>query len=496
MKLKQLLKDINIETEPIPEIDICGIADNSKKVHSGDVFVAINGANSNGHLYIEEAIEKGASLIIGENDLSPLAVPYIKVENSRKALGILARNFYKDPSRTKNVIGITGTNGKTTTSFLINHILESSSTSCALIGTIETTINGKTSKSSNTTPSSLSLHRLLSESEDDVAIIEVSSHGLAQYRVEGVSFDLCLFTNLSREHLDYHPSMDAYFETKLRLFDYLKANGTSIVNTDNEWGKQLSTILKNRGENVVSIGQTHENSIQMHRFESDCSKIIVEKDNQLFELFSPIPGVHNMYNTVMAYVTVESFGIRKESFNTYVPLFKGVKGRFEMSRMQKGTAIVVDYAHTADAISHALMTAKEAGAKKITHIFGFRGDRDKQKRKDMMQVTAEISDRYILTMDDLNGVSADQMIEELQNLNNDYGNDKGFLIPDRTLAIQWTMKNSTSGEWILITGKGHESYQQSFLLPADSDQETINYVLKKQEIFNDATERQQNKQYL
>ena len=211
MKLHQLLSNLDIKNGLRPElanIAVHGIADNSMDVEEGYVFVAIQGFDNDGHEFIEAAIKKGASLAIGEHEPENLSVPYIQVTNSRKALGIIARNFYGNPAKHKLVIGITGTNGKTTTSYMLKHLLENNGKSCSVIGTIQNVINGQKTSSLNTTPSSLVLHQLLSSSNDEVIIMEVSSHGLSQYRIEGIRFDYCLFTNLHHEHLDFHGSME------------------------------------------------------------------------------------------------------------------------------------------------------------------------------------------------------------------------------------------------------------------------------------------------
>lgn len=482
MKLKSLIEEINTASKVNYEtanLTVTGIADSSDNVSQGYIFVAINGFNQDGHQFILEAIEKGACLIVGESEITDLTVPYIQVENSRKVLGIIASKFYGNPSNQKLMIGITGTNGKTTTSYILKHILESNGKSCSLIGTIQNEINGQVKKSTNTTPSSLDLHKLISESKDEVVIVEVSSHGLSQYRVQGIAFDFCLFTNLEHEHLDYHPSMEDYFQTKMLLFDHLKEGGQAIVNTDNHWGKRLAKSLQGKGIDVNSIGQSTINKVRILYFNVKNSTVFVEDRDEVNLVFSPMHGIHNMYNTLMAYVSARKVGLSEDSIIESVSNFQGVEGRFEKTKLSNGATIVVDYAHTAEAILNCLTTAKRYGAERVIHIFGFRGDRDQSKRQEMLAVTSNISDQYILTLDDLNSVPQSEMIETLDSLNSLFGNEKGLIIPDRTLAIKWAIEHSNPEDWIIITGKGHETYQQNYRLQTDSDKGTVLYFTNK-----------------
>ncbi|WP_047982425.1 MULTISPECIES: UDP-N-acetylmuramoyl-L-alanyl-D-glutamate--2,6-diaminopimelate ligase [Ornithinibacillus] len=479
MKIEQLLDGIEIlnnikqETE---ELIIDGIAYSSSDININYVFVAIKGHNADGHDYIKDAINNGACLVVGEKEIDDLPIPYVQVDDSRKTLGILSRNFYRDPSKNKIMIGITGTNGKTTTSHLLKHILESNGKTCSLIGTIQNIINGEIKNSTNTTPSSLDLHKLIAESKDEVIIIEISSHGLTQHRVEGLAFDLCLFTNLEHEHLDYHKTMEEYFRTKMLLFDYLKEDGQAIINIDNYWGDELAKILDGQGKIVYSIGQKPKCKFNIINFNSKNS-IVTIMDNKIeSDIFSPMEGIHNMYNSVMAYGTSRIMGLESESILETIINFKGVRGRFEIYKLSNGATAVVDYAHTADAIFHCLRTANLKGAKRITHVFGFRGGRDLSKRQGMLSVTSELSTRYILTLDDLNSVSKNEMIRTLSYLNHSYGNEKGMIIGDRTMAIKWAIEHSQKGDWIVITGKGHEQYKQSFKLPTYFDTDTVLYV--------------------
>ncbi|TWT25950.1 UDP-N-acetylmuramoyl-L-alanyl-D-glutamate--2,6-diaminopimelate ligase [Planomicrobium sp. CPCC 101110] len=495
MLLKNLISElqtIHTIAEDVLEQTVRGIAEDSRQIQPGYLFVAISGFGKDGHHFIGNAIENGASFIVGEAEGLQLPVPYLQVADSRKALGILAKAFYHNPSKAKLMIGITGTNGKTTTSYLLKQIFESAGRSCTVMGTIQNIINGQVAKSSNTTPNSLVAHQLLAKSTDDVVIMEVSSHGLSQHRIEGLEFDFCLFTNLHHEHLDYHDTLSEYFQAKSRLFDFLKPGGAAVVGTDTIWGTKLLGQLQTRGLKTFAVGETEENKGEL-AFDVKNSRIRLVEDGKKVHVPSPLAGMHNLLNTLMAYCTARAAGLPQEDILAALHQFTGVAGRFETFKLPTGATVIIDYAHTPDALLHVLTTAKQLDAKRIVHIFGFRGNRDISKRKDMLSICSELSGQYILTMDDLNSVAYSDMLSDLVRMNEQYGNEKGIIMPDRTLAIKFAMENSKPGDFIIITGKGHETYQQSYELPAQSDQEAMNYVLSDLETVSPGFGRQVEK---
>ena len=480
MKLTQLIKGLipqNSIEEDLHDLVIKGIADSSQEVEEGFVFIAIKGYKDDGHNHIAHAIQKGASLIVGEQELEELPIPYLRVENARMALGILSKNFYGNPASGKLMIGITGTNGKTTTSYLVKHLLEQNGITCSVMGTIQNIVNGTSIKSANTTPSSLILQKLLAESHDDAVVMEVSSHGLTQHRIEGIEFDVCMFTNLHHEHLDYHGSMESYYEAKSILFEHLKPTGTAIINTDDEWGKKLDLELRAKEREVWSIGQAQHSRFRIESFDMEHSTLCLAGEEKTL-IQSPMAGIHNIYNSLMAYAAALAVGVKKDDILSSIKNFPGVEGRFETSKTGKGVIVIVDYAHTPDAVFHCLTTAKEAGANQITHIFGFRGDRDSSKRREMIEITSNISDRYIITTDDLNSVPAEEMQLHYIELNEQYGNEKGLIQMDRTRAIKDAIDSSSEGDWVVITGKGHEKYSHQFELPTESDKETVKFMVE------------------
>lgn len=456
--------------------DLAGIQMDSRKVKPGDLFVAITGFQIDGHQFIEEALEKGASAVIGEIELD-LEVPYVQVMDSRLALGRAASVFYNHPSRKHTVIGITGTNGKTTVAYILKHILEHAGKSCSLLGTVSYMINDEVYKPSNTTPDALQIQELIAKSNDDFVVLEVSSHALKQYRIEGLELDYGLFTNLSHDHLDYHPTIEDYFEAKTLMYNYMKPNGAGIVSRLSEWGDELTRMLAVKEVPVYSIGYDEGNDLEIQDITlNGQTKFDIKLGDAVYAVTFPSPGLHNVYNAAMAFLTAVKIGIRPEVVSAALKSFPGVPGRFEMISHPEGATFIVDYAHTEDAIEYCLQAAKEHNAAKIKHIFGFRGDRDKSKREPMVKASAMLSDEFILTFDDLNGVPPEEMLKELQQLNDKFGSNKGRIITDRTLAIQMAWENAKNGEWVLITGKGPEKYQTNYELPASSDKETLLYL--------------------
>lgn len=470
MKLNTLLEHIETSgKEAFPDIYIHGISINSRAVRPGEIFVAVPGYKVDGHEYIDKAIEAGASVIVGEKDIKNLNVPYIRVPSSRLVLAELACQFYGNPSDGKIIIGITGTNGKTTTSFMLRSILEASGRTCSIFGSIHNVVNGQVLPSINTTPDALELQRQLAWSEDQYAIVEVSSQGLTQSRVAGMKFDYCLFTNLDQDHLDYHKDMEEYFSVKAGLFDQLKPDGKAIVNHYNHWGKKLTDRLKLKEENVLVLGDGHNLAILPSTASS--SPQILE-GSQTYDLKLNLRGYHNVLNGSLAYLTARQMGISGHCILKALEVFPGVPGRFEIIQHPIGATIVIDYAHTAEALYHVLQTARGEQAKRVFHVFGFRGNRDTGKRKEMINVSQRLSDMSILTFDDLDGVPPDEMERSLHQLHR-----RGRVIPDRTLAIKEALMQVNEGDWLLITGKGTETYELQFQYPTVSDIDTVQYLL-------------------
>lgn len=467
--LNELLSTIELVNTPKTQnIPVKGIAFNSQDVQEGFLFVAISGTHMDGHTYIEDAIRNGAIAIIGEKELSEIGVPYLQVKDARKTLAYLARSFYGNPTKDKTLIGITGTNGKTTTSYMIKHILESQGISCALFGSISIIINNEEYSSTHTTLDPVTFHELASKSEDQVIIMEVSSHGLVQQRVEGLEFDYCIFTNIEHEHLDYHKDMESYYLAKQSLFTYLKSNGKAILLSSNEWSDRLYTYVNSLGKEVIKInGDSSTYTI-------DIDNMIEQTTGKAFSLTTQMQGVHNIKNAAAAFATCVNYGLNPKHVELTLNNFNGIPGRYQLIPLLNGTTAVVDYAHTANAFHYILDSVKSQGARRIYHIFGFRGNRDVQKRAKMIEMSLKYADLCILTFDDLNGVPEKQMIRELQELGS---HEKCVICPDRTEAIKYAWEIAQPDDWIVITGKGNEAYKQSYSLSTKSDIDTLNYLL-------------------
>lgn len=470
MNLDLLLQPLGITvSDKDKSLVINGLSFDSSKIDKHFIFIAIAGTNTDGHLFINDAIKNGAAAIIGEQDIQDLDVPYFKVPNARKALAVLASTFHHNPTQNKIMIGVTGTNGKTTTSYMLKHILESHGISCALFGSVSTVINGFENTSTHTTLDPLTFHQLLSFSHDEIVIMEVSSHGLTQYRVEGIEFDYCIFTNLEPEHLDYHQNMESYYLAKQSLFDHLKLNGVAIVNSVTEWGERLSSYVLSKNKNVLKV-----NGKDSAYFTSEEELITTSNSETIsYPLTTCMSGQHNVENASLAFLTSISLGLEPSSIVEALNNFEGVPGRFQLFSHPSGANFVIDYAHTSNAFYHILDTVHSYNPRKIIHVFGFRGNRDVQKRKNMIEISTSNCDVSILTFDDLNGLTPDQMINELNQLNLQ---NKCIVIPDRTLAIQHAWELAHDQDWVVITGKGIEDYQQTFSLPTKSDMDTLHFL--------------------
>ncbi|CAM4398508.1 UDP-N-acetylmuramoyl-L-alanyl-D-glutamate--2,6-diaminopimelate ligase [Paenibacillus alkaliterrae] len=480
MNLNPAIKSVRIDCSHSSEVAISGIQFHSGKVKKGELFVAISGMSIDGHDFIQQAIGAGAVAVVGEKDISGLSVPYFRVSNSRKALAQLACQYYEQPSKRHTMIGITGTNGKTTTAYLLRHIIESAGKTCSLIGTVSNRINGRDIPSVQTTPDALQLQKWLSESEDQVVIMEVSSHGIEQDRVFETEYDFVVFTNLSHDHLDYHGSLENYYLTKERLFNQLKTNGEAITTSIGRWGKRLIDHLITQNKVVYSFGDSKEDMLEITPIQSESSLYFqVREGIRLFDVKMPLPGAYNAWNVAVAWLTAHRMGIESAVIQQALGHFPGVSGRFEVFPHPTGAQFIVDYAHTPDGFEQFLRTLHERRQNRLIHIFGFRGNGDPSKRSMMLDISSRWSDEIILTMDNLNGSDRESMLMELQLLINQFGKKKCTIIDDRTKAIEYAWQKAGKGDQIAITGKGREAYDQPFALPSMTDPDTLHYLLQK-----------------
>ncbi len=461
MHLSDLLHGVN--AAPVAEIPVSGIACHSKLVRPGDLFIALKGASADGHAYIAEAIARGASAVIAErlpSDL-PRACPCLVVPNSREALVAVAARFYGHPSRTLRLIGVTGTNGKTTTTYLLQAILEASGARAGLLGTIVYRIGGRMVPSTNTTPGPLELQRYFAQMAGEGlrwCAMEVSSHALAQGRVEGLEFEAGIFTNLGSDHLDYHKTPEAYAAAKRRLFDYVRPGGFAVINADDAFGRALAGTLPNRS--VVTYGMEQPAMVAVRDIHCSWQGIQarIESPWGVVLVATPLLGRHNVWNIASAGAALLAFGIKPSAIRDGLARIAHVPGRLERVPNDLGVNVVIDYAHTADAIRLALLSLREFTRGRLIVVFGCGGNRDQTKRPVMGKMAALMADYAILTSDNPRGEDPMEIIRQIQA-----GFPGGYeafdVIPDREQAIVSALAMAQRDDTVLIAGKGHEAYQ-------------------------------------
>jgi UDP-N-acetylmuramoyl-L-alanyl-D-glutamate--2,6-diaminopimelate ligase len=474
VKLKALLTHLHIKSENIDNLNITGITSHSKQVKPGYLFFAISGVQADGHQYIQEAYENGAAAVIGEYPETESKGIYFYSKDTKKLLSRAASFFYDEPYRNHKMTGITGTNGKTTTSFILKHILESQGVSSSLFGTVHHYINSEIVKSSHTTPDPVTLQKLLQESQDEAVVMEVSSHGIEQKRIEGITYDQAIFLNLTHDHLDYHGTMESYFQCKAQLFNYLKSEGTAIICSEGNYGIRLVDELSLRKDlQIWTYGRKKTDQFYIEDVGKNSFNLVY--DSNQFNVPLPLPGEYNALNTTAAIAAAYDYGISIQKSVSSLADFPGIPGRFEEIMLINGTLVIIDYAHTPDGVHQVLDAAKKkAGTRPLYHVFGFRGNRDVSKRTEMVQLSIEYSDRTVLTVDDLNGVPQNQLLNETKQAIPE-GSHSAVIIADRTEAIFFALQEAPAESVVIITGKGPENYKESYRYPTKTDISTVEY---------------------
>jgi UDP-N-acetylmuramoyl-L-alanyl-D-glutamate--2,6-diaminopimelate ligase len=483
MKLSLLLKAVSVvcfdgrEDEVIQSIHY-----DSRTVTPGGLFVAIQGHRLNGHAYIEEAIEKGAVAIMTEHEWSgPSSVSVVQVENARLGLAALSSAFYGEPYREVRMIGITGTNGKTTTAYLIESILHVAGLEPGVIGTINYRFGGRSFPNPVTTPESLDLMRLLRQMADKGSthvILEVSSHGLDLHRVAYCEFDVGVFTNLSRDHLDYHHDMESYWRCKKELcvgrlgVGSKRGQATAVINWDDPRGKELFDEMSVPCLRV-GFAQACEIRAQDVKLGIDSTSGGVHTPQGTFAFTSPLVGTHNVYNMLTATAVAVALGLPLETIQEGIEALQGVPGRLEAVSNDLGLFVFVDYAHTPDALENVLGVMKDLTPGRLITVFGCGGDRDREKRPMMGQAAGRLSDLAVLTSDNprtespeailadiVEGTAAAQSHQYDPDALKEGFEDAGYVVvPDRKTAIALGLGAARSGDTVVIAGKGHETYQ-------------------------------------
>ena len=461
MKLNDLLKGINIlSVNGDLNIDINNIAYDSRKVKENTLFICIKGFNSDGHKYIESAIEKGAKAFLVQEDINIEGYTFIKVEDTRASMANVADNFYNNPSKELGVIGVTGTNGKTSITTFLSEILSSNNKKVGLVGTIKIFDGDKEVESSSTTPESIDLQkhfRTMIDNGCDYCAMEVSSHSLVLNRVDETEFKLGIFTNLTPEHLDFHKDLEDYRNAKEKLF--YKTTTANIINIDDEGGAKIYENIKSLSTPCYTYGIDNKADFMAKNIKIDARGVSYTLVTPTYEeeIFVPVPGKFTVYNTLAVIAACYMLNISKEIVKESLGKTKGVAGRFETITNDKGISVIVDYAHTPDALEKALNSARQHCKGKLWCIFGCGGDRDAGKRPLMAKAAEQFADLVIVTQDnprteDPNKIEAD-ILTGFSRME-----DVG-VIPDREEAIKFTIENAVENDVIVIAGKGHENYQ-------------------------------------
>lgn len=460
MKLLKILKGLDdyLIVQGDKDIDINKIEYNSTKISDGDMFVCIRGFKTDGHKYINDAIKKGARAIICEEvpkDIKNLTI--IKTNNSRKLLAFIACNFYDEPSKKLNIIGVTGTNGKTTTTYLIKSILDNIKHKVGIIGTIENRIGDEIIHTERTTPESLELQKLIDEMYNkgcNDVVMEVSSHSLDLYRVSGIDYDIAIFTNLTQDHLDYHKTMENYKIAKSILFEHSKV---SVINIDDNAGNFM--IEKSKGKIITyAIDKEADLRAENIHISSNGVKFTLDYKNQQYLVSLNTPGRFSIYNALGAIGACLSMNIDMCDIIKGLNEVVGVKGRFQTLRNKKGFSVIVDYAHTPDGLENILKTAKEFTKGKIITIFGCGGDRDKTKRPIMGNIAGKLSNFCVITSDNPRTENPQTILDEIE-VGTKETNCNYIKIVDRREAINYAISIAKENDSVILAGKGHEDYQ-------------------------------------
>jgi len=457
-------------------IAVTGIAYDSRRVEPGEVFVALRGQHADGTTFAAQAVDRGAVVIVSqEAPLDHVAVTWVQVTDARLALAYMAAEFHLHPSRKMRVVGITGTNGKTTTAYLVASIFEAAGIRCGLLGTVAYRVGDETREATRTTPEASDVQALLAEMVSNACgacVMEVSSHALSLNRIDAISFAAAVFTNLTRDHLDFHADMEGYFQAKRRLFQLLPRDRPAVINADDP---RASSLIETAGRSITyGINRPSDVSPTPLSYSLEGLRFEVKTPRGVATVRSSLVGRPNVYNILAAVATATAFDLPIDAIEKGIAALDRVPGRFQLvSSSKDDVTVVVDYAHTDDALRNLLETARPLAAGRIITVFGCGGDRDRTKRPLMGAVAGRLSDVILITSDNPRGEDPARIIEEIQRgitPDTRRGSDQRTLaIVDRHKAIDEAVGIAMPGDLVLIAGKGHEKYQVigSLTLPFD-----------------------------
>ncbi|WP_144548885.1 UDP-N-acetylmuramoyl-L-alanyl-D-glutamate--2,6-diaminopimelate ligase [Bacillus sp. X1(2014)] len=464
MNLQKLLKNLHLLVPHLGEDpEITSIENDNRKVQNGSLFICIKGYTVDGHDFAESAVQSGAAAVLAERPLS-LDVPVILVKDTTRAMAVLADAFYEQPTKNLHLIGITGTNGKTTTSHLIEKIFADANQKTGLIGTMYTKIADKTIETKNTTPESLTLQktfRQMVEAGVDIAVMEVSSHALDLGRVHGCDYDVAVFTNLTQDHLDYHKTMEEYKRAKSLLFaqlgntfDHQKPK-FAVLNADDP---ASDMYRRSTAAHVITYGIDNKADLQAKNIQMTSSGTQFELDvqSEKYPIKMQLIGKFSVYNVLASIAASVVSGIDIKAVIQSIESVKGVSGRFELVNAGQDFTVIVDYAHTPDSLENVLKTVQHFAKKKVFVIVGCGGDRDRTKRPLMAKIACQLASDPILTSDN---PRSEDPLAILKDMEAGVQGSAYRMIPDRKEAIQTAIREASAGDVILIAGKGHETYQ-------------------------------------
>ncbi len=443
--LNDILDGVSIEkTYGKVDVSVSSVSLNSKRIEPNSLFVALIGNVVDGHLFINDSIEKGAIVIVHENDLYEYKdnITYLKVFDSHEAVGIISSNFYGNPSSHLKLIGVTGTNGKTTTATLLHQLFRNLGHKVGMIGTVVNKVNDKSIKAERTTPDQVSLNELLAEMVDngcEYCFMEVSSHSVCEKRISGLSFLGGMFTNLTLDHLDYHKTFENYCDAKKTFFDMLPSYGFAVANIDDDLG-----------EYMLSETQAHKHTLSLKK-KADFNERLTTK----------LIGEFNAYNILGIYAVAILLGQEKEKVKEIIKNLDSVAGRFQYFKSSNNITGIVDYAHTPDALENVLKTVNQMKGKgNLIAVIGCGGDRDKSKRPIMARIGYDLSDVLIMTSDNPRRELPENILNDMQK-GLPVDDNKTIIIVDRHQAIKNACELAKFGDYVLIAGKGHETYQET-----------------------------------
>jgi UDP-N-acetylmuramoyl-L-alanyl-D-glutamate--2,6-diaminopimelate ligase len=453
------------------DLEVRGVTHDSRQVAPGWIFVALRGLKIDGAAFAPQAIAQGAAAIVVETGASAIPeVPYVVVKDARLALALLAAEFHGHPSRRMQVVGITGTNGKTTTSYLLSAMFDAAGVRCGLMGTVMYRIGPRQIEATRTTPEAPELQAMLRQMADEgcgACAMEVSSHALALRRVDGTRFAAAVFTNLTRDHLDFHADMEAYFAAKRRLFEMLPHGAPAVVNLDDPRGAALAetAVAESMARPVTyAITRVADVSPGPLSFSLAGLKFDVRTPDGVVHVRSRLVGRPNVYNILAATATAAALGVPLDAIERGLEELAGVPGRFEVaSSPDDDITVVIDYAHTDDALRNLLETARPLAERRLITVFGCGGDRDRTKRPLMGMVAARLSDVVVITSDNPRSEDPARIIDEVKRgaqpeVRN--GDTELVAIVDRREAIGDAVRRARAGDVVLVAGKGHEKYQE------------------------------------